>query len=160
MEKLRRLPGHSYRRAHRRKGPSLRRAHSTIDHRSTSHAWSLWDNELCQLRQFAAKQYNSPSPPVLLRSACEQPPSRPARLMGRVPGFRGVIVAQPEAVEMPHRRGTLRAARPVLAGAVVADGKRGTAPRNQPRRLLSLIALRGSGLLDRREFPIASARPQ
>src|ERR1700736_5353402 len=29
------------------------------------------------LRQFAAKQYNRPSPPVLLRSACEQPPSGP-----------------------------------------------------------------------------------
>ena len=29
------------------------------------------------LRQFAAKQYSNPSPPVLLRSACEQPPSGP-----------------------------------------------------------------------------------
>src|SRR5450432_4035375 len=29
------------------------------------------------LRQFAAKQYSSPSPPVLLRSPCEQPPSVP-----------------------------------------------------------------------------------
>src|SRR6266481_8312171 len=29
------------------------------------------------LHQFAAKQYSSPSPPVLLRSACEQPPSGP-----------------------------------------------------------------------------------
>src|SRR6202012_5720611 len=28
-------------------------------------------------RQFAAKQYIRPSPPVLLRSACEQPPSGP-----------------------------------------------------------------------------------
>src|SRR3954468_21785691 len=28
-------------------------------------------------RQFTAKQYSSPSPPVLLRSACEQPPSGP-----------------------------------------------------------------------------------
>src|SRR4051794_19114226 len=27
--------------------------------------------------QFDAKQYSSPSPPVLLRSACEQPPSGP-----------------------------------------------------------------------------------
>src|SRR5882724_9877375 len=27
--------------------------------------------------QFAAKQYSKPSPPVLLRSACEQPPSAP-----------------------------------------------------------------------------------
>ena len=27
--------------------------------------------------QFAAKQYSSPSPPVLRRSACEQPPSGP-----------------------------------------------------------------------------------
>src|ERR1700742_1894459 len=27
--------------------------------------------------QLVAKQYNSPSPPVLLRSACEQPPSGP-----------------------------------------------------------------------------------
>src|SRR3981081_4722205 len=29
------------------------------------------------LHQFAAKQYSSPSPPVLLRSPCEQPPSGP-----------------------------------------------------------------------------------
>ena len=29
------------------------------------------------LTQFVAKQYNKPSPPVLLRSACEQPPSGP-----------------------------------------------------------------------------------
>src|ERR1700730_9047486 len=29
------------------------------------------------LRQFAAKKYNRPAPPVLLRSACEQPPSGP-----------------------------------------------------------------------------------
>src|SRR5258708_7226170 len=27
--------------------------------------------------QFAAKQYSSPSPPVLFKSACEQPPSGP-----------------------------------------------------------------------------------
>src|SRR5260370_37560252 len=30
-----------------------------------------------EFRQFAAKQYSRPSPPVLLRSACEQPPSGP-----------------------------------------------------------------------------------
>src|SRR6266571_3126181 len=29
------------------------------------------------VRQFAAKQYSRPSPPVLFRSACEQPPSGP-----------------------------------------------------------------------------------
>src|SRR5260370_33210887 len=45
---------------------------------------------------------------------------RPARGMRTVPGFRGVIVAQADAVGMTHHRRTLRAARPVLAGTIVA----------------------------------------
>src|SRR5258707_4528304 len=50
---------------------------------------------------------------------------RSARRMRAVPGFRGVIVAQSDAVGMTHHRRTLRAARPVLAGAVVAGRERG-----------------------------------
>src|ERR1700674_3289058 len=45
---------------------------------------------------------------------------RPARGVRRVPGFRGVVVAQPDAVGVPEHGGTLRRTRPVLAGAVVA----------------------------------------
>src|SRR5712671_5809042 len=45
---------------------------------------------------------------------------RPARRMRTVPGFRRIIVAQTDAVGMTHHRRTLRAARPVLAGAIVA----------------------------------------
>src|SRR5712691_4002169 len=49
-----------------------------------------------------------------------------ARRMRAIPGFRRVIVAQSDAVGMAHNRRTLRAARPVLAGAVVAGRERGT----------------------------------
>src|SRR5258705_11596037 len=45
---------------------------------------------------------------------------RSARRMRAVPGFRRIIVAQSDAVGMTHHRRTLRAARPVLAGAIVA----------------------------------------
>src|SRR5882757_32935 len=45
------------------------------------------------------------------------------RGMRRVPGFRGVIVAQADAVDMPEHGGSLRAARPVLAGAVLTGCK-------------------------------------
>src|SRR6266481_4149886 len=45
---------------------------------------------------------------------------RPARGMRTVPGFRRVIVAQADAVGMSKHRRTLRAARPVLAGAILA----------------------------------------
>jgi hypothetical protein len=45
---------------------------------------------------------------------------RPARGMRTVPGFRRIIVAQPDAIGMAQHRGTLRAARPVLAGAIFA----------------------------------------
>src|SRR5260221_1851944 len=48
----------------------------------------------------------------------------PARGMRRVPGFRDVVVAQADAVGMPDHRRALRRTRPVLAGAVVAGGKR------------------------------------
>src|SRR5882724_9802367 len=34
------------------------------------------------------------------------------------------------------------------------------APRNEPRRLLSLSRRRSVGLLDRREFPVAAALPR
>src|SRR5260370_26575869 len=50
---------------------------------------------------------------------------RSARRMRAVPGFRRIIVAQSDAVGMTHYRRTLRAARPVLAGAVVAGRERG-----------------------------------
>src|SRR5258708_16362287 len=45
---------------------------------------------------------------------------RPARGMRTVPGFRRIVVAQADAVGMTHDRRTLRAARPVLAGAIIA----------------------------------------
>src|SRR5471032_2571346 len=48
----------------------------------------------------------------------------PARGMRRVPGFRGVVVAKANAVGMSDHRRTLRAARPVLAGAVVGARER------------------------------------
>ena len=70
--------------------------------------------------QFAAKQYSRPSPPVLLRSACEQPPSGPRERCELFQDFDGVIVAQSDAVGMADHRRALRAARPVLAGAVLA----------------------------------------
>ena len=50
---------------------------------------------------------------------------RPARGMRAVPGFRGVVVAQADAVGMAEHRRALRAARPVLAGAVLAGRERG-----------------------------------
>src|ERR1700737_858981 len=50
---------------------------------------------------------------------------RPARGMRGVPGFRGVVVAEPNAVGMPEHGSTLPRARPVLAGAVVAGSKCG-----------------------------------
>src|SRR5579872_189248 len=49
---------------------------------------------------------------------------RSARRMRRIPGFRGVIVAQSDAVDMTDHRGTLRRACPVLAGAILAGRKR------------------------------------
>src|SRR6266704_3422866 len=51
---------------------------------------------------------------------------RSARRMRAVPGFRRIVVAQSDAVGMAHNRRTLRAARPVLADAVVAGRERGT----------------------------------
>jgi len=54
-----------------------------------------------------------PSLPVLLRSACEQPPSGPREKMRGIPGFRLIIVAQPNAVGMTHHCRTVRAALPV-----------------------------------------------
>src|SRR5690242_5069528 len=50
---------------------------------------------------------------------------RSARGMRRVPGFRGVVVAKSLTVGMADHGRSLRAARPVLAGAIVARGKRG-----------------------------------
>src|SRR5664279_1875111 len=50
---------------------------------------------------------------------------RSARGMRGVPGFRSVVVAQANAVGMTEHRGPLRAARPVLAGAVVGAGESG-----------------------------------
>src|SRR4051794_6027214 len=44
--------------------------------------------------------------------------------MRTVPGFRGVIVAQATAIEMSDHRRTLRAARPVLAGAILGGSER------------------------------------
>src|SRR5438445_11873720 len=46
--------------------------------------------------------------------------------MRRVPGFRRIVVAQAHAVGVAEHRSTLRAARPILAGAVVAGRERGT----------------------------------
>src|SRR5690242_19232921 len=45
--------------------------------------------------------------------------------MRGVPGFRGVVIAQANAIGMADHGSALRAARPVLAGAVVAGGKGG-----------------------------------
>src|SRR6478609_7154880 len=49
---------------------------------------------------------------------------RTARGVRGVPGLRGVIVAQPDAVGMTDHRRALRRARPVLAGAILAGRKR------------------------------------
>src|SRR6266404_6070332 len=50
---------------------------------------------------------------------------RSARSVRTVPGFRRVVVAQADAVGMADDRRALRAARPVLAGTVVAGGECG-----------------------------------
>src|SRR5258707_1635835 len=47
-----------------------------------------------------------------------------ARRVRRVPGFRGVVVAQANAVDMAEHGGALRRARPVLAGAILAGRER------------------------------------
>src|SRR5689334_8538044 len=49
----------------------------------------------------------------------------PARGVRRVPGLRGVVVAQALAVVMAHHGGAGGAARPVLAGAVLAGREGG-----------------------------------
>src|SRR5882672_6764246 len=50
---------------------------------------------------------------------------RLARGVRAVPGFRGVVIAQANAVGMPDHRRPLYAARPVLADAVLARCERG-----------------------------------
>ena len=75
-------------------------------------------------RQFAAKQYNSPSPPVLFRSACEQPPSGPREECEEFQDFEASSSRRPDAVGMTDHRRALRRARPVLAGAILAGRKR------------------------------------
>src|SRR5215813_8666457 len=47
-----------------------------------------------------------------------------ARGVRRIPRFRGVVIAQPDAVGVPEHRRALRAARPVLAGAVALGRER------------------------------------
>src|SRR3954453_4203906 len=49
----------------------------------------------------------------------------PARRMRAVPRFRGIVVAQPDAVSVSDHRRALRAARPVLASAILAGRERG-----------------------------------
>ncbi len=45
---------------------------------------------------------------------------RPARGMRAIPGFRRIVVAQSDAIGMADHRDTLCAARPVLAGTILA----------------------------------------
>src|SRR5689334_11394495 len=52
-------------------------------------------------RQFAAKQYSRPSPPVLFRSACEQPPSGPREGCEEFQDFEGSSSRRPIRSEWP-----------------------------------------------------------
>src|SRR5450631_4348270 len=63
---------------------------------------------------------------------------RPARGMRGIPGFRGVVVAQSDAVDMTEHRGALRAARPVLAGAVVGPRKSGAVGLRSRQRVMAV----------------------
>src|SRR5215210_4623703 len=60
--------------------------------------------------------------------------------MRTVPGFRSVIVAHATAVEMSDYRRTLRAARPVLAGAILGGSER-TAVRLRSRQHVMPVRL-------------------
>ena len=75
------------------------------------------------VRREAIKQAIAPgAPEVGLRAAAV----RAAREMRTIPGLRGVVIPQPYAIEMPYHRRSLRAARPILASAVVAGGESST----------------------------------
>src|SRR4030095_2043006 len=52
--------------------------------------------------------------------------ARAARLVRRIPGFGGIVVAQALAVVMADPRRTLAAARPVATGHIIATSKRPT----------------------------------
>src|SRR5271155_2154475 len=58
--------------------------------------------------------------------------------MRTVPGFRGVIVAQADAVDMPQHRRALNAARPVLAGTVFTGRERGAVRLRSRERVMAV----------------------
>src|SRR5258708_40351362 len=61
--------------------------------------------------------------------------------MRGVPGLRGVVVAQADAVGMSEHRRALRAARPVLAGAVVGAGERGAVRLRSRQHVVAVSAI-------------------